>query len=187
MDEKEATQALLKLLQGAYSGELAAALAYGGHHLSVRDYPEEKKEIFKIMGDEIHHRERLLLMIRELGGEVDERLEQRMKTIGTAISSFCRAGRYLPFGWFFSMYGAGKLESKNVKEYEDAARLAWFAGYQHFILELLKFAEVEWEHERYFKEKAKLHFLYSLVPHWKSPSSKEHIKSSFFEYISEKL
>ena len=93
MEEKEATQALLKLLQGAYSGELAAALAYGGHHLSVRDYPEEKKEIFKIMGDEIHHRERLLLMIRELGGEVDEVLTPPLERCGHCATLGERFGK----------------------------------------------------------------------------------------------
>jgi rubrerythrin len=182
VNKKEAETALLKLLNGAYSGELAAALAYEGHHISVRGNFEEKKAIFKIMGEEIHHRERLEKMILELGGEINEKLEHKMLIIGTAISYFCKVGRYLPLGWFFSMYGAGRLESKNVKEYEDAARYAWFAGKHHFILELLSFAEIEWEHEKYFRKKVKSHFLDCVMPHWNPPSSKDQIKLSFYEF-----
>ena len=170
MSTAQAKHALIRLLQQAYSGELAAALAYGGHHISVRDNAEEKRAIFKIMGDELHHRERLLLMIHELGGAVDEKLEQRMHTIGTVISFLCKAGRYLPFGWFISMYGAGRLESKNVEEYERAARYAWMSGNEHFVQVLLEFAEVEWQHEKYFREKTCSHILSRFVPLWKIPS-----------------
>ena len=169
MEISQAKHALVRLLQQAYSGELAAALAYGGHHLSVRSNAEEKRAIFKIMGDELHHRERLLLMIHELGGAVDEKLERRMNIIGTAISFFCKAGRYLPFGWFVSMYGAGRLESKNVEEYERAARYARMSGNGHFVEELLEFAEVEWQHEKYFREKTCSHALSRFIPLWKIP------------------
>ncbi len=184
MGKSEAKRALIKLLQQAYSGELAAALAYQGHHLSVRNNAEEKRAIFKIMGEELHHRDRLLLMICELGGSVDEKLEQRMNAIGMTIGFLCRVGRYIPLGWFISMYGAGRLESKNVEEYEHAARYAWTSGNVHFVEELLQFAEVEWEHEKYFREKAYSHPTSRLVPGWKVPPAKFFIRSSFDEFAS---
>jgi hypothetical protein len=48
------------------------------------------------------------------------------------------------------MYGAGKLESRNVKEYEVAARHAWACDRREWVDCLLTMAEVEWEHEAFF-------------------------------------
>ena len=48
----------------------------------------------------------------------------------------CRIG-----GWLIPMYGAGRLESGNVREYEDAARFAVMAGYRRFVPALLEMAE----------------------------------------------
>ena len=40
-------------------------------------------------------------------------------------------------------------------------------------------AEVEWEHERYFREKALTHFLARLFPMWAPPPPKEGIRSRY--------
>ena len=75
---REATRRkLVRLLQRAYSGEKAAALAYQGHAASVKD-PAEAAMIRKI--------------------ENDER------------------------GWFLPMFFAGRLETRNVDEYDTAAK-----------------------------------------------------------------
>jgi hypothetical protein len=54
-------------------------------------------------------------------------------------------------GWFAPMYGAGRLESRNIVEYETAARHALACGREDLIDCLLTMAEVEWEHEHYFR------------------------------------
>jgi hypothetical protein len=51
ISQDETRHRLIRLLQLAYSGEKAAALAYQGHSRSVRD-PEEKAMIAKIERDE---------------------------------------------------------------------------------------------------------------------------------------
>lgn len=184
MDKEGAKNLLINLLTQAFSGELAAALAYEGHAESVYDVTE-RKEILDIRNDELHHRERVLLMMRELGGSVEEVLECKMNIIGKTVSILCRIGKWLPGGWFFSMYGAGRLESKNIDEYERAARHAWVSGNYNLVGELLEFAEVEWEHEKYFRDKVNSHVLSRWVPLWKIPPEKQHIRESFVKFTSD--
>ena len=50
------------------------------------------------------------------------------------------------------MYGAGRLERGNIVEYEEAAEFARACGREDFIDCLLTMAEVEWEHELYFRD-----------------------------------
>ena len=105
---REATRRkLVRLLQLAYSGEKAAALAYQGHAASVKD-PAEAAMIRKI--------------------ENDERV------------------------WFLPMYFAGRLETRNVEEYDTAAAWAKEIGLDHFLPELFEMAAVEVEHEEFFLE-----------------------------------
>ena len=96
-----------------------------------------------------------------------------MNFVGRAISTFCLIG-----GWFFPMYGAGKLESQNIREYEHAARLALVAGLP-WVDELLHLAEVEWDHELYFRERASSHFLWRVTPHWPVPPPRASIRERF--------
>src|SRR5213594_3105558 len=128
---------LARLLQLAYSGELAAARAYLGHRHSLTDRVE-RAELWAIICDEVRHRTCLLDMLSELGTVPDPARERKMERVGRAISRFCQVG-----GWFFPMYGAGRLESQNIREYELAARLAAVAGCDSLIEEFLVMAEVE--------------------------------------------
>jgi hypothetical protein len=68
------------------------------------------------------------------------------------------------------MYGAGKLERRNIVEYEHAARYAFECGKIEFIDCLLTMAEVEWEHEQYFRAKFLSHRLGRLLPIWLAPT-----------------
>ncbi len=77
------------------------------------------------------------------------------------------------------MYGAGKLEAQNIREYEHAARLAWVAGLHAFVEPLLEMAEVEWDHERFFREKAQSHALWRFMPRWPMPLPRTEIRASF--------
>ena len=67
------------------------------------------------------------------------------------------------------MYGAGLLERRNIGEYVDAARFAQQSGHGHLADELLTMAEVEWDHEQYFREKVASHTLGRNVPMWSAP------------------
>jgi rubrerythrin len=76
------------------------------------------------------------------------------------------------------MYGAGLLESRNIVEYEVAARLAAESGHPEFVDCLLEMAEVEWEHELYFRERVLSHALVRFIPVWKTPPPKSEIRKT---------
>ncbi|HKC63512.1 MAG TPA: hypothetical protein VKB86_07735, partial [Pyrinomonadaceae bacterium] len=82
-------------------------------------------------------------------------------------------------GWLAPMYGAGKLERRNIKEYESAARFAAGAGRTEFIDCLLRMAEVEWEHEQYFRACVLSHRWSARIKLWPAPPPKEEIRRSF--------
>ena len=92
--------------------------------------------------------------------------------IGHAIAAFCHAG-----GWFSPMYGAGRLEWSNIVEYEDAALFASRCGHHEMIDCLLTMAEVEWEHEKYFREKVTGHWMLRIFPLWEPAPPKETIRA----------
>jgi hypothetical protein len=161
------------LLQLAYSGELAATRAYLGHRHSLRDR-EERAQLTKIIHDELRHRRCLLGQLRELGAAPLPARERKMELVGRFIAAFCQVG-----GWFLPMYGAGRLEAQNIREYEAAARLALVAGLPHFVDALLEMAEVEWDHERLFRGKASRHLFWHVIPAWALPPPREAIRASF--------
>lgn len=161
---------LIQILQNAYSGELAANYAYEGHRDSVSD-PQEKAEIEKIRLDELEHRERVGAMLKFLGGGPCPAKERKLSRIGKTISFLCHMG-----GWFIPMYGAGKLESQNIHEYQVAALHAHALGLLEFAEDLLKMAEVEWDHEKYFREKMLQSRLARVFPHWPVPPPRATIR-----------
>jgi rubrerythrin len=164
---------LVTLLQRAHAGELAAALAYDGHARSVKD-EAERRELEEIRDEELHHRQRLGLMLQGLGAAPDPRRERLLTLIGRFISWFCGVG-----GWYVPMYGAGKLERGNIVEYEHAAKLAHAAGLTELVDELLTFAEVEWKHELYFRQKVHTHWGRYLIPCWGAPPPLAAIRSDY--------
>ena len=177
LGHEEARRALAEILRGAHGGELGAALAYDGHWRSLRN-PDEIAEVHQIALDELEHRARVREMLAELGVEPDPWRERLMFAIGTMIGWLCRVG-----GWFIPMYGAGRLESGNVREYEDAARFAAVSGCGHFVPDLLHMAEVEWDHEHYFRSKVEGHWLGALVRLWDAPPPRETIRESFDGFL----
>jgi len=138
------SEAALKLfkrsLQDAHAGELAAAYAYTGHGLSLFvQGKKEKQEILKIRDEELHHRMRIREMMIEVGTTPRGTRELLMGVLGLSIGFLCLFG-----GWFIPMYGAGRLESSNIFEYEVAARLAYLCGFFEFVNEFIEFGELEW-------------------------------------------
>ncbi len=164
---------LVAILQHAYSGELAAALAYRGHWRSVRA-PSERARIEQIEHEEWHHRTLVGEMLVELGRTPKRGLEIRATLIGRTLGALCHVS-----GWLAPMYGAGRLESHNIREYEVAARHAAASGNERYVDCLLTMAEVEWEHEVYFRARVTSHRFIRWIPIWPSPPPKETIRGSY--------
>jgi rubrerythrin len=136
--------ALVSILKDAYSGELAAALAYGGHWKSVRD-PAQREMIQRIEREEWDHRERVGKMLAELNEKPSRRKEVFRKTMGHIVAIGCRM-----VGWFIPMFFAGRLEGQNICAYDIAAPHAKALGLADFERELVDMANVERGHEDYF-------------------------------------
>lgn len=168
-----ARSALIALLQLAYSGEKAAAYAYRGHWKSVADQ-KERDQIHRIEDEEWHHRKRVGEMLAELGASPNSGREWRAGVIGKTLGTLCHVS-----GWLAPMYGAGRLESRNIREYESAARFARDCGRDEWTDELLSMAEVEWDHEHYFRERVQSHWLGRKLPIWREPPAREQIRASF--------
>lgn len=169
----DSRQNLIAILQLAYSGELAAAYAYRGHWNSVRSV-DERDAIRAIEADEWRHREFVGEMLAKLGSSPNKIREVRAAIIGRTLGFLCHV-----MGWLAPMYGAGKLESRNVREYETAARYARDCGQLEFIECLLEMAEVEWDHEYYFRNRVLKHALGRRLPLWPQPPPKETIRHSY--------
>jgi rubrerythrin len=165
--------ALIALLQLAYSGEKAAAYAYRGHWKSVSD-PDERGRIAEIEEDEWRHRRNVGALLQALDSAPNPIRERRAAVIGRVLGFMCHVS-----GWLLPMYGAGKLESRNIREYEAAARFASGCGRAEFVECLLEMAEVEWDHEYYFRSKVMSHWFGSRLPLWPKPAAKSNIRTSF--------
>ncbi|HYX31112.1 MAG TPA: ferritin-like domain-containing protein [Pyrinomonadaceae bacterium] len=166
-------QKLIAILQLAYSGERAAAYAYRGHWHSV-SAPHERDTIRKIEEDEWRHRQLVGEMLSQLGASPHKRREIKATIIGRTLGFLCHVS-----GWLAPMYGAGKLESRNIREYETAARCARDCGAVDFVDCLLEMAQVEWDHEDYFRSCVLKHRLGHRLPIWPQPPAKEMIRLSY--------
>jgi hypothetical protein len=169
----DARAKLIRQLQNAYSGELAAAFAYRGHWHSVSD-PGERARIHQIEVEEWHHRDLGGGLLRDLGAKPRRMREAVFYTIGRVLGVMCHVS-----GWFAPMYGAGRLERHNIVEYEDAAQFAQACGREDFIDCLLTMAEVEWEHELYFRSRVMGHRLLRWIKVWDPAPPKETIRAKF--------
>ena len=172
-NEADSREKLINILRLAYSGELAAAYAYRGHWHSV-NAPDEREAIRKIEEDELHHRRLIGEMLAGLGSGPNKRRELRATIIGRALEFLCHVT-----GWLAPMYGAGGLESRNIREYETAARYARDCGSLDLIDCLLEMAEVEWDHEHYFRSQVLRHRLGRRLPIWPEPPPKESIRLTY--------
>ncbi len=181
MTEGDRSQDLIALLQLAYSAERAAAYAYRGHWHSVVD-AAERIRIKQIEDEEWHHRRLVGEILENLGAQPSRQRELRALVIGRVLGLLCHI-----MGWLAPMYGAGRLESRNIREYETAARYARDCGRENFIDCLLTMAEVEWEHEKYFRSRVLMHPLGHRLSLWPAPPPKEIIRKSFARDSDESL
>jgi hypothetical protein len=173
MPDYDSSQNLITILQLAYSGERAAGFAYRGHWHSVVDQ-DERIRISEIENDEWHHRSLVGEMLQSLEARPSRLREIRAFIIGRTLGFLCHFT-----GWLAPMYGAGRLESHNIVEYETAARYARACGREDFIDCLLTMAEVEWDHEQYFRSRVLIHPLGRRLTLWPQPPPREMIRHSF--------
>jgi demethoxyubiquinone hydroxylase (CLK1/Coq7/Cat5 family) len=154
---------LIRILQSAYSGELAAAYAYRGHWKSL-DNLTEKEMVYLIEDEEWAHRRQVKRMLYDLGSRPQQVREILMWLTGRVIGVTCHLT-----GWFLPMYFAGRLESENVHEYETASLHAKELGLKSFEAELLEMAAIERNHELFFMNAVSEHRLSPLMRaifHW---------------------
>jgi rubrerythrin len=177
--DNHSRQDLIALLQLAYSAERAAAYAYRGHWHSVVD-EAERIRIKQIEDEEWHHRRLVGEMLESLGSQPSKQREVRSLILGRGLGALCHL-----MGWLAPMYGAGRLESRNIREYETAARHARDCGHHELTDCLLTMAEVEWEHEYYFRSRVLLHRFGRRLTLWPPPPPKETIRESFARQAEE--
>jgi demethoxyubiquinone hydroxylase (CLK1/Coq7/Cat5 family) len=150
-----ARRALVRMLQDAHAGELAAAFAYRGHARSLRRrHPAVAAEIQRIEAAEWHHRNRVAEMLDDLGAAPRRPRELAMGFIGRFFGSLCWVG-----GWFGPMYAAGRLEAMNVGQYATAAEHATAAGLDHLVPVLAEMTAEEARHEAWFGDRVRGHRL----------------------------
>lgn len=137
---------LIRILQNAHAGELAAAFAYRGHWKSLRE-SAEKERIKLIEAEEWAHRESNRKWLEHLGAKPRKLREKIFWTIGRTLGLTCYVS-----GWFFPMYFAGRLESQNVQEYVDAAEFAKELEMPECFDEMMEMSRVEGEHENFFSQ-----------------------------------
>ncbi len=150
-------QNLIRILQNAHAGELAAAYAYRGHWKSLKD-SAEKTEIKKIEEEEWQHRRNIARWLEFLDAKPRPLREKVFWTIGRALGATCFLS-----GWFMPMYFAGRLESQNVQEYSEAAKYARQLEMPDCVAEMLEMSDVEQRHEDFFKAVVQSHKLLPLM------------------------
>ena len=153
----DARKSLIRILQNAYSGEVAAAYAYRGHWRSLKDSPE-KARIREIEAEEWDHRRRVGEWLTKLDAKPRPLRDKVFWTIGRTLGATCFLS-----GWFMPMYFAGRLESQNSVEYEDAAIFARELDMDECVEDLLDMARVEVEHEAFFRETVAAHRLLPIM------------------------
>ncbi len=141
MERAETKKRFIKLMQAAYSGELAAALAYGGHWRTLK-VPDELAAIKQIEADEWNHRKRVGEILKELNAKPSKLREKIFWTIGTSIALICRL-----CGYFCAAYFAGILEKGNVNEYNLAHKYAEELGLEHLLEDFREMELTEAAHE----------------------------------------
>ncbi len=138
---KDAKAKLIRLLQKAYSGERAAALAYNGHWKSLTN-EAEIQIVKKIELDEWRHRARIGEMLSELNVEPLFFREIVFYLIGRTIGFICHF-----CGSFLAAFFAGILESKNVQQYSLALEYAKEIGLEKYFDDFIEMEIAEIEHE----------------------------------------
>jgi len=131
-------------LKIAYSTELGASTAYGGHAAATRD-PVIAAQIRQVEQDELHHRAAVGEMLRELEIGPLVGLEWLFWIIGSTVAIGC----HVWWSWA-SAFGAAQFEFGGVGDYRRAARAARAVGREDLALRLDHFEAQEAAHRTFF-------------------------------------
>jgi demethoxyubiquinone hydroxylase (CLK1/Coq7/Cat5 family) len=159
---------LVRVLQDAHAGELAAGLAYRAHSRSLKD-ATQRAEVRRIEGTEWHHRRLVRLMLDELEERPRFARELLMGFTGRFFGLLC----YVT-GWFGPMYAAGRLEAMNVDQYAAARDAAEEIGLPNFAIHLEAMRVEEVRHEQWFGDQCRPHWLLPVarfVMGWDPPAA----------------
>jgi demethoxyubiquinone hydroxylase (CLK1/Coq7/Cat5 family) len=158
VDGATVRRALVRGLQDAHAGELAAAYAYRGHWKSLRRRPAARAEVRRIEAAEWHHRRVVAAMLADLGARPRPAREAGMAAVGRFFGALCFVG-----GFFGPMYAAGRLEAANVQQYDAARDQSVALGLDSFAVHLQAMRVEEDRHERFFAEQVRGHRLLPLA------------------------
>jgi len=140
---------LVRLLQNAHSGEIAAFHAYEGHWRSVRD-TSERIAIQLIQLDELRHRIEIYKFLTILAARPNKYQDFLFFLIGKFLSGLCYCT-----GWLAPMWGALLIEQLGVVNYAELSIEANKEGFPTMAERLLDMGQKEREHEQYFLGKLK--------------------------------
>lgn len=152
LDAVAVRRLLVRILQDAHAGELAAAYAYRAHARSLWWRRAQRDEVRRIEAAEWHHRALVGSMLGDLGAAPRRGREVLMGATGRFFGTLC-----FVTGWFGPMYAAGRLEAMNVDQYRlarDTAEALGLGG-EAEQLELMRVEEVR--HERWFGDRCRGH------------------------------
>ena len=167
IDPVETRATLVRILQNAHAGELAAAYAYRGHWRSLRARGE-RAEVARIESAEWHHRNEVFEHLLALDAAPRPRRELLMGAIGAFFGALCLVG-----GWFAPMYAAGRLEAINTFEYETARDAAQALDLDDLVEALDAMIVEEDRHERWFGERCRGHWMLPIASRlfgWSPPA-----------------
>jgi rubrerythrin len=136
---------LVKMLQKAHAGELAASIAYQGHWESVSD-PEQREMIKKIQADEIEHLHVVRKMLEYLGYQPNKTRDTIFMVIGHTLGFLCKYT-----GWLMPMQGALLIEKIGVSNYYEMLELSLYTGHSELALTFMHLMAKEEKHKEYFE------------------------------------
>ena len=137
---------LIKMLQAAHSGELAAYHAYQGHWESLPEGPERNK-VQEIQRDELEHLKIVKKILTSFGAKPSRTRDLSFLICGLGLSFLCKWT-----GWFLPMKGALLIEKIGVTNYTEMSQLAIMCGASQAAMILLAMAVKEEEHQEYFEK-----------------------------------
>jgi demethoxyubiquinone hydroxylase (CLK1/Coq7/Cat5 family) len=152
--DRDVRAQLVRILQDAHAGELAAAYAYRAHARSLWRRPDERAGVRRIEAAEWHHRALVAQLLADLGAPPRRRRELLMGVIGRVFGALC-----FVTGWFGPMYAAGRLEGMNVDQYRRARDIAAELGLPRHVQHLEDMRVEEVRHELWFGDLIRHHAL----------------------------
>lgn len=138
---------LIRELQKAHAGEIAAYFAYDGHWKSAKSL-SDKSAILSIQMEEMEHILVTKKYLAILGARSSRNRDALFYIIGRIASALCYiAGERLP------LIGARLIETIGVTNYKEMVLLAAEENFPNMALKFQHMAQAEKAHERFFRER----------------------------------